>query len=585
MRTLFFTCLFLFTLPLAAALAVYGDHDGPYGENDGIHGGNRLDPSAYPDQDPYITGWASEVVDYYRSSNTTFGAPENVLGQPGGTFDVFSLGDGGWITVAFDEPIANISGDDFAVWENGFVSRQSGEEGLLFAELMFVEVSTNGEDFIRFPSINLAPDRMGGFDCLDPTYFHNVAGKHPNGNDGRDEGTPFDLEDLADHPSVLDGTVDLEEINYVRLVDVVGDGSTVDSEGNPMYDPWPTPFGTGGADLDAIGALSASLPPSTPQPIFPENGAQDLELTPLFETDSYSDHDGDGHLTTRWQISTSEDWENLENYVFDNRSETQLTTLKIPHYILSEGQTYYWRVQFFDARGSESEWSATFSFATGELPANEAEDADEDGVPDAQQDLLITDIDFLGGDDRLQAGIKTLRTVVGDTHAGLKVSSDVEKIENFRSIDPLEIDDLGDKPADMPYGAIGFKLKVDTGATVNIDIFLDEEIDETLRWYKYTPVYGWQDYSEYTAIIPIGNGRTRIELSLVDGGHGDADGIENGWIVDPGGIGTPDTTSADSSISMEPDFRGPGECFIGSLMSKETGSLAGRIVRFLFQEL
>ena len=120
------------------AYAAYGDHDGPYGENDGIHGGNCLSPQDYPPMDTRIKGWATSVVDYWRPEGLTHGTPEIVLGQPGGTFHVLSLGDGGWIIVTFDLTIANGSGPDFVVWENGFVSRTPGfEPTLLWAELMF----------------------------------------------------------------------------------------------------------------------------------------------------------------------------------------------------------------------------------------------------------------------------------------------------------------------------------------------------------------------------------------------------------------------------------------------------------------
>lgn len=269
--------LFLFNQP--NAFSAYGDHDGPYGEDDGIHGGNRLyeydpenpDAGTYPPPDPRIKGWAVSIVDSWRPDGITSGTPDLVLGQPGGTFDAWSMGDGGWITVSFDQVIANRSGYDFAIWENGFISRQAGNQGLLWAELMFVEVSTDGLNFCRFPSINLIPAAppLGGFGCIDPTYVHNVAGKHPNGNDGRDEGTPFDLDDLAEDPLVIDGTVNLHHIRYVKLIDVIGDGSTFDSQGNPMLDPYPTPFGTGGADLDAVAILNVDHCPDDPDKIDP----------------------------------------------------------------------------------------------------------------------------------------------------------------------------------------------------------------------------------------------------------------------------------------------------------------------------
>jgi len=236
----------------SSAYGAYGYHDGPYGEDDGIHAGYQI--GGIPD--PNIKGWATEVVDYWRPDGINFGTPDLVLGQPAGTFHVFSLGDGGWMTIAFDQVIVNGAGPDFAVWENGFINVSVPPLGMLWAELMFVEVSSNGSDFARFPSVCQNPAPMGGFDCIDPTYYHNVAGKHANGNDGRDEGTPFDLDDLLSDPLVTQGLLDLNDIQYVKLIDVVGDGSTFDSLGNPMWDPYPTPFGTGGADLDAICVLN-----------------------------------------------------------------------------------------------------------------------------------------------------------------------------------------------------------------------------------------------------------------------------------------------------------------------------------------
>ena len=259
----------------------YGDWDGTYQE-EGIHAGYHSGGT----QDPRIMGWATEVVDYWRPEGINFGTPDLVLDQPGGTYDVFSLGDGGWITIAFEQAVTNGPGPDLAVWENGFVNVSVPPLGMLFAELMFVEVSSNGIDFARFPSVCLNPatEPIGGFGCIDPTYYHNVGGKHPNGNDGRDEGTPFDLDDLLDDPLVINGTVDLNNIQYVRLVDVIGDGSTYDSLGNPMWDPYPTPFGSGGADLDAVCILKNVYilhlgMDEDGNDIFPQELAQELYYT------------------------------------------------------------------------------------------------------------------------------------------------------------------------------------------------------------------------------------------------------------------------------------------------------------------
>jgi hypothetical protein len=48
--------------------------------------------------------------------------------------------------------------------------------------------------------------------------------------------------------------VDLQNIGFVRVVDMIGDGSETDSFGNPIYDPYPT-TGSAGFDLDAIGVM------------------------------------------------------------------------------------------------------------------------------------------------------------------------------------------------------------------------------------------------------------------------------------------------------------------------------------------
>jgi hypothetical protein len=186
--------------------------------------------------------------------DASYGSPSNALGEADCDYTkVISLGDGGEITMIFSPQITNGSGADFAVFENGFPSG-----GYLFAELAFVEVSTNGSDFVRFPSVSLTPDPIEGYDILDPSDVLDLAGKHPGGNIYPCQGTPFDLEDLAGEPLVVSGQVDIDSIRYVRVVDVIGDGSTFDGEtpANPVYDPYPTALSQGGFDLQAIAVLN-----------------------------------------------------------------------------------------------------------------------------------------------------------------------------------------------------------------------------------------------------------------------------------------------------------------------------------------
>jgi len=245
---------------IAKVYATYGDWDGPYQE------------TGISSDDPNIKGWATKVIDYWRPSDVTYGVPEDVLGPADSgapSSGVFSLGEGGWIIVGFDTPIVNGEGADFAVWENGFLSG-----GLVFAEFMFVDVSTDGEHWARFPTVSLIPDSVGTWEPIDPTYVHNLAGKHVNAPAYGQvaEGTPFDLEELLLDPqnqNLIDqGFLDLNNINYVRLVNVLGDGNTYDSatlfgynENHPIYDPYPNYGNSREADLDAIGVLNAAPVP------------------------------------------------------------------------------------------------------------------------------------------------------------------------------------------------------------------------------------------------------------------------------------------------------------------------------------
>lgn len=182
----------------------------------------------------------------------------------------------GSLTVSFDEPITNGPGPDIAIFENGFISAGgAGVGGQIFAELAFVEVSSNGSDFVRFPCVSLTEGNVGSYGTIDPSNIFNLAGKHVNAYQSS-WGTPFNLKDLENHQEVVNGAVNLNNINYVRIVDVPGNGffqdnaselidpNSINSEtglegvyyqqNNGIHDAWVT-WGSGGADIEAIGVV------------------------------------------------------------------------------------------------------------------------------------------------------------------------------------------------------------------------------------------------------------------------------------------------------------------------------------------
>ncbi len=186
-----------------------------------------------------------------------FGNDSLVLGAPGTggaseiVYDVVSLGDGGVATVTFASPIYNGEGPDFAVFENGFGIESDTTHTLHFLELAFVEVSSDGENFFRFPAVTYVPydKQLGGYGGMVPSQIHNFAGKYD-----QFYGTPFDLDEVEDN--VL---LDKNRVTHVRIIDVVGcikpQYATYDSEGHIVNDPWFTSFDTGGFDLEAVGVI------------------------------------------------------------------------------------------------------------------------------------------------------------------------------------------------------------------------------------------------------------------------------------------------------------------------------------------
>jgi hypothetical protein len=162
-----------------------------------------------------------------------------------------SLGDGGDATLQFSAPIYDGPGFDFAVFENGFLQGEAA-----FLELAFVEVSSNGMDFFRFPAISETDTstQIGSFEVLDASQLHNLAGKYI-----AQFGTPFDLSELPDT-----NLLDKANITHVRIIDCVGSIdpslSSRDAEGHIINDPWPTNFESGGFDLDGVGVINSRIP-------------------------------------------------------------------------------------------------------------------------------------------------------------------------------------------------------------------------------------------------------------------------------------------------------------------------------------
>ena len=198
--------------------------------------------------------FASEIVstNIGQGGQGEFGDPTVALSGPTGEGDyqqslnVYRLGIAGSITFGFgDEAITNGAGADFVVYANPFYVNGNPSED--YAELSFVSVSSDGIHFAQFPNICNITQPVSMYGNIDPTLVSGYAGVTPvyanvttNAINPFDPavagGDAFDLSELDNSPLITEGYLNLNDIRYVQLTDVVS-GTSVDSLGHTIYDP------------------------------------------------------------------------------------------------------------------------------------------------------------------------------------------------------------------------------------------------------------------------------------------------------------------------------------------------------------
>tara|TARA_B100001115_G_scaffold184050_1_gene184925 strand:- start:1348 stop:2295 length:948 start_codon:yes stop_codon:yes gene_type:complete len=236
MRNLAFYIIF------SIALGLQAQSPGPYAPAAGQPGSTAIHKDS-----SMIASWAQAVQiqrGYLDIANKSLGLVSHgdsadALGYANG--QVISLGDSGIATYYISPGIVDGPGSEFAIFENSFSD--------VFLEFAFVEVSSDGQNFERFPAQSLLDTSLqtGAFGASDPTKVHNLAGKYR-----ADFGVPFDLVEINLQDS----------IRYIRIVDVIGsiqgNWASRDAQGRIINDPYPTDFASGGFDLDALALLYPS---------------------------------------------------------------------------------------------------------------------------------------------------------------------------------------------------------------------------------------------------------------------------------------------------------------------------------------
>ncbi len=375
--------------------------------------------------------------------------------------------------------------------------------------------------------------------------------------------------------------------------DGVGNNADTDDDGDGMPDIWEALYGLDPLAIDADDDLdgdgvsnideynSGSNPSQAPanaapdRPILaePVDGATGVEVMPILMTEAFIDTDLDTHARTQYQIALNSNWDNLESadFVFDHESAQYLTSLPLGELILDPETTYYWRVRFYDEHNGASEWSATGQFTTTDNLIAGLADDDGDGILNEQEvanesidpDLNATaDMMVIGSSDAFNPQLALL----------FSSSADVMSV---RTVDAenVELGSAANRPEIMT-GLLSFKLRLQGAETsTSLTIYLSEPAPEDAVWYKYSIEDGWIPYPDYQQKVSFSVDRKSVTIHMVDGGEEDDDGVRNGVIVDPSGLGYRASdalgySSQISDVSSTSDSSGAG-CFISATSSGE----------------
>nr|NIQ38343.1 hypothetical protein [Pseudomonadota bacterium] len=138
-------------------------------------------------------------------------------------------------------------------------------------------------------------------------------------------------------------------------------------------------------------------------------------------------------------------------------------------------------------------------------------------------------------------------------------------ITKLNVVAPSSVPDGDGRPEDLIYGLVDMEIKVYApGDEARVSFYLSTPAPDGYGWYKYSPNDGWRDFSANAA---FNSARDKVTLTVVDGGAGDDDGVANGVIVDPSGLGSVSTSSGGGETTAIRSSSGSSGCFIGEVRS------------------
>lgn len=233
--------------------------------------------------------------------------------------------------------------------------------------------------------------------------------------------------------------------------------------------------------------------------------------------------------TILWQVSTEIDMTPL---VLSITTSSDSLSFKVPKLVFDTDTQYYWQAKFYNVNGELINTSDIASFITVESQLSN--DKDSDGIPDHQKIEEESDLDGDGVADMMQHDLMCVKTAKGDARICIKCLSPGALPVAITALDDTDFSYTLNRPDVMTYGLISFKLFLDAEVeSTDVGVFFSEPAPVDTAWYKYDRNDGWTLFKSAV----FSEDRRSVTFTLADGDFGDEDGIRNGIIVDPSGLG------------------------------------------------
>lgn len=292
----------------------------------------------------------------------------------------------------------------------------------------------------------------------------------------------------------------------------------------------------------------------------------------VFDVEGFSSPDvaqGDYLAASEWQISLANDFaadSNVLHKLIEKKSTAandaiEHRRLAVYYGTLTKATSYWVRTRHRGRTGLYSGWSNAVAFNT---VSADPLDLDGDGRDDRYQ---VSGVDTnRNGVDDVAEGIHGMLDASKAHSVGIAVSNGTLNNLSILSATNLPVDQVPDDQ--LPYDFFSFRVEgltidAQNPASVTVTFHFPDALGPAMKWYKYDPAT--ERLTDYTGYVEFGD-RSAI-VTLVDGGAGDADGLVNGIIVDPSGLGLPAASSSGSSVAVTPpaDTAASGGGHVGPL--------------------